>query len=416
MIGAGVAGLAAARALTAAGWRVTIFEARERAGGRILTDRSNPDLPLDLGPSWVHGTHKNPIVRLLKGAGAAFETTDWDSYALYVKGKRQKDCEWAFAIFDYLDERKEKIAHDETVDAAMQRFFDKRNYSALDRKTVEQIAYCEIVTEFGANLRDMSLACYDEGEEPAGGDAFVLGGFDRLIAAMAQGQDIRFGAEVVAVRDLGAEVEVECADTRETCDVVVATVPLALLQAGAIRFSPPFGSKRRAALAGLGMGHLHKSFLLFERVFWPKQKRLVIVHEGRLWSEFLNMSEETGAPLLIGLHGGADEDEIAAMSNDEVAASALSVLRRAFPDAPAPVRVATSNWAKDRLAGGSYSFLPLGASFDMFTALAEPHGRILFAGEHTHTIYHATVLGAYLSGVRAAEDALRIRGAAIACA
>lgn len=414
MIGAGVAGLAAARALTAAGWRVTIFEARERAGGRILTDRSNPDLPLDLGPSWVHGTHKNPIVRLLRGAGAAFETTDWDSYALYVKGKRQKDCEWAFAIFDYLDERKEKIAHDETVDAAMQRFFDKRNYSALDRKTVEQIAYCEIVTEFGANLRDMSLACYDEGEEPAGGDAFVLGGFDRLIAAMAQGQDIRFGAEVVAVRDLGAEVEVECADTRETCDVVVATVPLALLQAGAIRFSPPFGSKRRAALAGLGMGHLHKSFLLFERVFWPKQKRLVIVHEGRLWSEFLNMSEETGAPLLIGLHGGADEDEIAAMSNDEVAASALSVLRRAFPDAPAPVRVATSNWAKDRLAGGSYSFLPLGASFDMFTALAEPHGRILFAGEHTHTIYHATVLGAYLSGVRAAEDALRIRGAAIA--
>ena len=362
----------------------------------------------------MHGTHKNPIVRLLKGAGAAFETTDWDSYALYVKGKRQKDCEWAFAIFDYLDERKEKIAHDETVEAAMQRFFDKRNYSALDRKTVEQIAYCEIVTEFGANLRDMSLACYDEGEEPAGGDAFVLGGFDRLIAAMAQGQDIRFGAEVVAMRDLGAEVEVECADTRETCDVVVATVPLALLQAGAIRFSPPFGSKRRAALAGLGMGHLHKSFLLFERVFWPKQKRLVIVHEGRLWSEFLNMSEETGAPLLIGLHGGADEDEIAAMSNDEVAASALSVLRRAFPDAPAPVRVATSNWAKDRLAGGSYSFLPLGASFDMFTALAEPHGRILFAGEHTHTIYHATVLGAYLSGVRAAEDALRIRGAAIA--
>lgn len=414
MIGAGVAGLAAARALTAAGWRVTIFEARERAGGRILTDRSNPDLPLDLGPSWVHGTHKNPIVRLLRGAGAAFETTDWDSYALYVKGKRQKDCEWAFAIFDYLDERKEKIAHDETVEAAMQRFFDKRNYSALDRKTVEQIAYCEIVTEFGANLRDMSLACYDEGEEPAGGDAFVLGGFDRLIAAMAQGQDIRFGAEVVAVRDLGAQVEVECADTRETCDVVVATVPLALLQAGAIRFSPPFGSKRRAALAGLGMGHLHKSFLLFERVFWPKQKRLVIVHEGRLWSEFLNMSEETGAPLLIGLHGGVDEDEIAAMSNDEVAASALTVLRRAFPDAPAPVRVATSNWAKDRLAGGSYSFLPLGASFDMFTALAEPHGRILFAGEHTHTIYHATVLGAYLSGVRAAEDALRIRGAAIA--
>ena len=46
----------------------------------------------------------------------------------------------------------------------------------------------------------------------------------------------------------------------------------------------------------------------------------------------------------------------------------------------------------------------------MFTALAKPHGRIMFAGEHTHTIYHATVLGAYLSGIRAAEDALRVQG------
>ncbi len=410
MIGAGVAGLAAARALGAAGWRVTILEARARAGGRIFTDRSNPDLPLDLGPSWVHGTHKNPIVRILEDAGARFETTDWDSYALWVKGKRQKDCEWAFAVFDYLEERKERIDRDETVDAAMKRFFSRRNYSALERKTVEQIAYCEIVTEFGADLNAMSLACYDEGEEPAGGDAFVLGGFDRLTAALAQGQDIRFGAEVTAVRDTGERVSVESGGAVETCDIAILTAPLKLLQDGAIAFSPPFGAQRKAALAGLGMGNLHKTFLQFDRVFWPKQKRLVVVHEGDLWNEFLNVAPETGVPLLVGLHGGSAERQIAAMSHEAIAASAVGVLRRAFPNAPAPVRVATSDWANDPFARGSYSFLPLHASFDMFTALAEPHGRIMFAGEHTHTIYHATVLGAYLSGIRAAEDALRVQG------
>ena len=92
------------------------------------------------------------------------------------------------------------------------------------------------------------------------------------------------------------------------------------------------------------------------------------------------------------------------MSDAEIAQEAFAVLWTAYPDAMAPLRVTTSAWEDDPYCFGSYSFVTVGGSLDFSDDLAEPQGRLYFAGEHTNRAYPATVHGAYLSGVRAAES------------
>ena len=87
VVGAGLAGLSAARALAATGADVTVIEARDRIGGRIWTSRAWDGLPMDMGASWIHGLDGNPMTALAKEAGAACVETRFDAaLALDAKG------------------------------------------------------------------------------------------------------------------------------------------------------------------------------------------------------------------------------------------------------------------------------------------------------------------------------------------
>lgn len=83
VIGAGMAGLAAAKTLSQAGHQVTLLEGRERLGGRTWTSEQWPDAPVDLGASWIHGVEGNPLTELAKQAEATLITTSYDSSTLY---------------------------------------------------------------------------------------------------------------------------------------------------------------------------------------------------------------------------------------------------------------------------------------------------------------------------------------------
>jgi monoamine oxidase len=161
------------------------------------------------------------------------------------------------------------------------------------------------------------------------------------------------------------------------------------------------------AINNLGMGLLNKVYLRFPQVFWDEQSDLLdyIAQNRGEWAEWLNIYKYTGKPILLGFNAATYARQIEPLSDEMMVAAAMKTLRTIHgPSIPEPEAWLITRWASDPLAGGSYSYLPPGASPDDYDDLAEPVAdRLFFAGEATSREYAATVHGAYLSGLAAAE-------------
>jgi monoamine oxidase len=239
-----------------------------------------------------------------------------------------------------------------------------------------------------------------------GGDALVPGGFDTIVNLLAEGLDVRLNSPVsrIAYNDFG--VTVTAAGERFDASYVIVTVPLGVLQAGDIEFQPPLPRVKRTAIERLGMGTLNACWLRFPQAFWPEDAHLLgyISERTGEWSTWLSLTPLTGAPVLCGRNVGSVARELEALSDEEIVASAMRVLRAIYgDDIPAPEASVVTRWASDPFARGSSSYLALGSTPDDYETLSDPvGGRVLFAGEATNPEYPSTVHGAYLSGLRAA--------------
>lgn len=410
VIGAGLAGLSVARTLADAGQEVVVLEARGRPGGRIHTSRLWPDLPMDLGASWIHGRKGNPLEALARDAGARLVETSYDRAILLDAAGEEidPDLRGAERILRRALAAAEDRDSDVSVMAAVEASEGWRKASAGERRLVQYLINSTLEQEYGGPARRLSAWWGAEGEEFDGADALFPDGFDQVARHMAQGVNLRLGAEVVEI----APGRVTLADgSGIAAGRIVCTLPLGVLQSGRVRFGAALDPARQAAIDGLGMGLLNKCWLRFDRVQWPDDVDWIgwLGPEPGVWAEWVSLTRGTGAPVLLGFHAGDQAAALEGLDDRATVAAASDALRAMFGSGfPAPVAAQVTRWGRDPFSLGSYSFHAVGSGPDSRRALAgaEWDGALWFAGEAAEPDYFGTAHGAVLSGRGVAQSML----------
>lgn len=415
VIGAGLAGLSAAGNLVAAGAEVVVLEARDRIGGRIWTRHHWPDLPTDMGASWIHGVTGNPLTAIADAAGIARIETSYDSAMALDTNGLEIDLTDAYAMTEALIDEARDLAEeaetDQSLAEALEETGDWDEADAATRRLIRHVVNASVEAEYGGSWDEVSAWYFDESTEFGGADVLFPGGFGQVADHLAKGLDIRTGHVVAGIAPDGQGIAVTLADGSVlTADHAVVTVPLGVLKAGGIAFGAPLAPERNAAIADLGMGLLNKCWLRFDRVAWPADVDWIewIGPQDGVWSQWVSLAQATGAPVLLAFHAGDQARAMEALSDAEMVASAHTALKAMFgPDFPAPVDAQITRWSQDPYAYGSYSFNAVGCTPDTRRALAgaDWDGRLVFAGEAAEPDYWGTAHGAVLSG-RAAAKAL----------
>jgi monoamine oxidase len=240
-----------------------------------------------------------------------------------------------------------------------------------------------------------------------------VGGYRRLVEAMAAGLDLRLGVDVAEIACSASGVRVRGVDgASEEGSHVVVTVPLGVLKRGAPRFRPALPPDRLAAIERLGFGRYEKVALRFDEPFWRAAglpHAMIFPRDSgapAVWA--IGLDAFGAGPVLVFQIFHSAARHVVGAAPDDAARWVLDLLAEAIGrSCPAPTAVAVTSWANDRYSGGAYTHIPPGASPADADLLGEPVGaRLLFAGEHTQSARLAYADGAMTSGIREAKRLL----------
>ena len=206
VVGAGLAGLAAARQLQQQGHQVTVIEGRDRLGGRTWTSRAWPDLPLDLGAGWIHGTSGNPITALARSSGAQLVDTSLESTRIYGADGKPLGASQEQQL-DRLDRRlvaavaqaQEQEGPDLSLQGLVARTFGWDRLSNDDRQRLRYLVNNRYEQEYGAGAQALSSRWLDMDGAYGGGEALLVPGFSAIVESLAQGLTILSGQRVQAI-------------------------------------------------------------------------------------------------------------------------------------------------------------------------------------------------------------------------
>ncbi|MEM7002019.1 MAG: FAD-dependent oxidoreductase [Pseudomonadota bacterium] len=408
VVGAGMAGLAAAKTLKQAGVDVLVLEARPRIGGRTWTF-DDLGFPLDAGASWLHGLQNNVLTGVARDLQLKTQKTDFDSTSTYrADGAEDK-------IFYQLEDklegafyaRAESSDPELSVTAAMQGLPESLGVSNAQW---QHFLATELEADCAAHVDDLTVAGLLDGEEPRGGHAMITRGYGQLVDHLAEELEIRTDAVVNHIDWSGEEIRLMSSQGEFYASRVIVTLPVGVLQSNREAFSPALPDGHRNAIRGLRVGLLNKLFLRFPHVFWDADENFFAIQQPAksCMASWMNLHKVTGEPILLAFSAARDAATLEQHSDATVVAEAVALLRNIFgEDVPQPEQFAITRWGMEPFSLGAYSYLGLGSNPQMRLDLAEPIAdKLFFAGEATSVEFAATAHGAYLSGLRAANEVL----------
>ncbi|MFZ2508109.1 MAG: NAD(P)/FAD-dependent oxidoreductase [Steroidobacteraceae bacterium] len=404
VVGAGGAGLTAAKELLAAGINALVLEARDRIGGRAFTD-SSLGVAWDRGCSWLHASDVNPWVDIARKNNFALVADNFPRH-VYDGSRRLGGRETAG-----LRAVRERIESE--LAEAGRRGLDIPAEAALTQATIADPWY---------PMAESGMTAW-EGIEPAnfstldshqfiekGEDLMIPRGYGALLAHYARDVPVRLRTPVTRIRWTARGVTAETAAGPFNARLAIIALPSALVAEGAVIFSPHLPPEVLQAHHDLPLGLMNKVALRFTRNVFPSERTefLLLRRDDGRGMEFLTRHWDSN--VCIGFSAGRFARELEAAGEAAAIDQALSELttmlgsdlRRQFE------RGAATAWAADPWSRGSYSHC-LPGRFGARELLTRPvGGRIVFAGEHTAQQAYGTLHGAHLSGLRAAREARRL--------
>jgi monoamine oxidase len=400
VIGAGAAGVAAARACLAAGLTVAVLEARTRVGGRAVTAMLRGH-PVDLGAHWLHSAQANPLVRLASEHGALLRKAPRNGH-LYITGRKASPAEKrardrAFDLVDRTLSQHARGGEDRSAASVLRMIGPWRERAVTIHGLVSGRPLSEV------SVKDYSNAAYGE-------NRFIVGGLGSFVARLAQGLPIRLGVTVQGVDFSGNGVAIETSAGRLVASAAIVTVPPLVLQRGTMRFTPAVPDAVAEAIYGFTSGTYEHVVL-----HWPGAPFRGVDRLAALVGTRLNPPG-----MLTRIDGSAfhyfelDDPTAEALRHSRLlpAQFARDILREHFGTrATRDLAIAAvTAWRDDPFAAGSWAVVPPGRHGIRETIKTPVDERLWFAGEFTSGPQWGTVGGAWQEGERAAAAVARALG------
>jgi monoamine oxidase len=406
VIGAGAAGIAAARRIAAANRKVIIVEAANQIGGRCITDGSTFDVPFDRGARWMHNPDTNPMIKLARSAGLdVSQAPVGQKIRIGRRNARAGETEEFLAAL---------ARANRAIDEASRRGADVSCASAMPKDLGDWAGTAEFVLGADATGKDLSdLSVFDKVRAQDRSTPIACRqGLGTLIAKLGEQLPVSLSTPVSRISWSNRDVEVETSAGRIDARAAILTVSSNVLVSGNIKFNPDIPKRQLDAAAKLGLGSYDHIALLMPGNPLGLSRDDVMIEQSTSMRTAMLVANTGNSALCVLDVAGAFGRDLSSQGEAAMVAFAKEWLTKLFgSDVAAAIKKSSATrWNNAPHVLGAMSAASVGGEGGR-KILSEPFGSVFLAGEATHEALWGTVDGAWESGERAADAALHKIGA-----